>query len=140
MCIGTAVLPKRSKAASVKWRSTFGLIEKSMWSTPSSTRLRRFASPSGVRPGGRHVTASGWSPASTHVAVCQVESLPPLTGITQSYGRPSPRTSAAISANRRRRASQSTSRRRPWLAHAEQTPSGPISRPGRVSGRMQWLQ
>src|SRR6201995_5537131 len=56
-----------------------------MWSTPSRIKLSRFCCPIAVRPGGPHVTHSGFKPYSRHVITCHVLSLPPETGIRQSY-------------------------------------------------------
>ncbi len=47
---------------------------------------------------------------------------------------------ATTASNARFRASQSICFLVPCDLHALQTPSGPITRLGRVSGRMQWLQ
>ena len=89
-------LLERARAGTAARRR--GLIVKSMWSTPSAMRLSRLRWPMrGARRRPPRDRRAACSPCSRHVTTCQVESLPPLTGITQSYGR-------AAAPGRRRRA------------------------------------
>ena len=55
-----------------------------MWSTPNLIKLSKFFCPMLVLEGVFQVTARGLHPYSKHFIICQVLSLPPLTGTTQS--------------------------------------------------------